>query len=154
MLKPTSASLRSTAPFYSRRPAGQTPITLLGQFTVSNCILESPAEGLRPVARNHVNQADEIQRVLPVDNQKSRCLVVQVEVLAQETPKVLRVRCRLLRIILIVTKCLDVADNVSFQRQDSFEGRARAESAVTIDCQHALSQPGGHRGCATRAETV
>jgi hypothetical protein len=45
---------------------------------------------------------------------------------------------KLLRVDLIVAKRLSIANNVSFERQGSFERRPRILSALMIDCKHRL----------------
>ena len=93
------------------------------------------ADQLGLLARNDVNETDEIKRVLPVDDQKSGGLIVQVKILAQEAPEGERPgagRGRL-GIVAVVAKDLDVADHVSFSGQRPFEGRAWSEAVVVID---------------------
>jgi hypothetical protein len=48
-----------------------------------------------------------------MNNQKSCCLAIQVLILAQDTPRIRRDGCRLVRIVWAVTKGLDVADDLS-----------------------------------------
>ncbi len=117
---------------------------------------ESLAEQLGSIARNHVNKTYEIYRMLPMKNQKSRGLIIQIKILTQETPEGygLGVGCCLLRIVPVIAKCLDVTDDLSLNSEDPFERRARTHSAVMIDCKYALSQVEGHLGVKPRAEIV
>jgi hypothetical protein len=100
------------------------------------------ADQLGLVAGNDVNETDEIKRVLPVDDQKSGGLIVQIKILAQEAPEGERPgagRGRLW-IVAVVAKDLDVADDVSFGSQSPFEGRAGSEAVVVIDGQDTFAQ--------------
>src|SRR6266853_2621138 len=117
---------------------------------------ESLAEQFGSIARNHVNKAYEIYRMLPMKNQKSRRLIIQIKILTQETPEgfELGVGCCLLRIVPVIAKCLDVTDDLSLNSEDSFERRTRAHSAVMIDRKYALSQVERHLGVKRRAEIV
>ena len=50
------------------------------------------------------------------------------------------IRCCLLGVVWIVAKCLNVADDGSFNSQHAFERSTRTDSTVVIDCQHALPE--------------
>src|SRR5262249_31676426 len=93
------------------------------------------ADQLGLFTRNHINEKDEIERVLPVNDQKSGGLLVQVKILAQQAPEGEGPGARscLLRIVPVITKGLDVARDVSFNYENPFEGRTRSQAAVMID---------------------
>lgn len=84
--------------------------------------------------------------MFPMNNEKSRGLIVQVQILAQQTPYSER-SC--VRIAGIVSKRLNVADRRFFHGQDSFKWRTRAHSAVMIDGQDALPEMEGIPGMGT-----
>src|SRR6516164_3167840 len=105
---------------------------------------------------NHINETDEIERVLPVNDQKSGGLLVQVKILAQQAPEGEGPGARscLLRIVPVITKGLDVARDVSFNHENPFERRARSQAAVMIDGKDALAQMEGPWRVKARAEVV
>jgi len=108
-----------------------------------------PADHFGAFARNHVDEPDGIEGVFPMNDQKRLRLVVQIKILAEQTPHRHRpgVGSRPRRVIGIVSKRLDVADDVPLRRQRAFERCPRTHSRIVIDCQHALAQihrrPGG-----------
>src|SRR5215469_52605 len=115
----------------------------------------SLADQLGLITWNHINETDEIERVLPVNDQKGGGLLVQVKILAQQAPEGEGPGARsLLRIVPVITKGLDVARDVSFNDENPFERRARSHSAVMIDGKDALAQIEGPWRVQARAEVV
>src|SRR5499425_457963 len=102
----------------------------------------SLADQLGLITWNHINETDEVERVLPVNDQKSGGLLVQVKILAQQAPEGEGPGARscLLRIVPVITKGLDVARDISFNDENPFERRARSQAAVMIDGKDALAQ--------------
>ena len=135
---------------------GQAVYLLSWRANPRNNTRESLADPLGSIARDHVNKTYEINRMLPMNNQESCWLIIQIEILTQEAPEGERVGVGgcLLGIVPVVAKCLDVADDFSFNSQNPFERRTRTHSAVMIDCKHAFSQIEGHRQMNPRVEIV
>jgi hypothetical protein len=95
----------------------------------------SSGEDLGLVAGNDVDEGDEIERVLPMDNEKGAGLVVEEKVLTEERPE----RggfCRGLRRVEDVwniAESLDVADDAILNGERALERRARSDAGVMID---------------------
>lgn len=117
---------------------------------------ESIADQLRSIARDYIEEAYQIESVLPMNNQKCRRLVIQIQVLTQQAPSGARPRiaCRVVHIICVVTKRLDVTDDGPFNRKHSFERSARADSTVVVDCQHTLPHMERSRGVTARPKMI
>ena len=114
------------------------------------------ADQLRLIAGDHVNEADGIEGVLPVNDQESGGLFVQVKILTQQTPESEWPGSRrgLPGIVPIIAKGLDVADDVSFGGESAFEGGPRSEAAIVIDRTHALTQIDGRLRVRARTKIV
>src|SRR5580693_1443374 len=95
---------------------------------------DSFGDHLCPIARNYIDQRNEIHGVLPMNCQKRRRLIVEKQILAQQRPQRDGLgRGRLLRIAGIVAKRLNITRHFPFDRQRAFEGTPRRHPAVLID---------------------
>ena len=101
----------------------------------------SGAEHLGLVSGNHVDETDEIQSVLPMNDEKGAGLVVEEEILTKERPERGRFCRGLGRVkgIRNVAESLDVAYDAILNGEGALERRARSDAGVVIDGVDALA---------------
>jgi hypothetical protein len=99
------------------------------------------ADELRVVTGDDVDEADGIQRVLPVDDEERVGLVVEVEILAQQAPHGdWALGFGSSGVVRIEAERLHIADDVALGRKNAFERCARTHAGVAIDGQDAFPQ--------------
>src|SRR5580704_10871929 len=110
---------------------------------------------LCPIARNYIDERNEIHGVLPMNRQKRRRLIVEKQILAQKRPQRDGLgRGRLLRIAGIVAKRLNVTRHFPFDRQRAFEGTPRRHPAVLINGVDAFAHAKWRRRGRPGAEVI
>ncbi len=93
------------------------------------------------IARDHIDQRDQIESVLPVNGQKRGGLIVEKQILAKHRPKRRRFcRGRLLRIAGVITERLDIAGRFSLDGQSALERSPRRHAAVLINRVNEFAQ--------------
>src|SRR5580700_4146500 len=103
------------------------------------------------ISGNHSHKAYEIEGMLPMHDQKSCGSVIEVQILAQQTPYGERLGAC---IAGVVAECLNIAGDIAFYGQHAFVRSTRAHSIVLIDGHHPFPQIERRLGTMAGAKVV